>query len=150
MAEHPAVEFLTAALARAEGTAWAATPGPWEPEGDDPTDDEVYTVHDGEHGDLVGNPVAYVRSGMWAPDPGRTQANMQLIASHADPAAVLRRVAVDRQLLHGHKPVRGTAYTEYGLESMDKCALCDARNDANRPWPCRTVRLLAEGWGWVS
>ena len=37
----------------AEATAKTATAGPWEFEGDDPTDDEIYSVHDGIV-DLVG------------------------------------------------------------------------------------------------
>lgn len=142
------VVWLEAELARVGGLARAATPGPWEPKSDDPGDDEVYTVHDGEHGDLVGNPVAYVRSGMFRSDEGRMLANMRLIASCADPAAVLRRVAADRQILAEHA-------NDYG-----DCAACgrpsEERNErgyaffAEVEWPCRVVRLLAEAYGWAE
>jgi hypothetical protein len=40
------LDSLRAALDEAERRAKAADPGPWEFEGDDPTDDELYTVHD--------------------------------------------------------------------------------------------------------
>lgn len=83
---------ILAAIEETERIAQAATPGPWEPEGDDPTDDEVYTVHDGEHGDLVGDVVAYVRGG------GRQQSNMAHIARQ-DPKATLLRCAAARDLI---------------------------------------------------
>lgn len=92
MAELDIVVFLRARLDEREAVALAATPGPWEFEGDDPTDDEVYTVHDGEHGDLVGNVVAFARGG------DRQQPNTVHIADN-DPKFVLADVAAKRQIL---------------------------------------------------
>ena len=45
--------------------AGKATPGPWEFEGDDLTDDELFTVHEDDSGREVryGDTVAYVRGG---------------------------------------------------------------------------------------
>jgi hypothetical protein len=42
-----------------KAAAEAAAPGPWAHDGDD----DVYTVHHGEHGDLVGGTVAWARGG---------------------------------------------------------------------------------------
>ena len=121
------VTWLHVAMDAAQRDAEAATPGPWEPEGDDLTDDEVYTVHDGEHGDLVGNVVAYARGG-WGTDPGTQVTNIHHIARH-NPSAVLRRIAADRKLLD-----MLTGDVEYEAEPLAEDAL----------------RLLAEGYGWTE
>jgi hypothetical protein len=145
--QHPAVAFLVAAHTAAVADAVLGTPGPWEPEGDDPTDDQVMTVHDGEHDDLVGGTVAFVRSGIWGrPDEGRTAANMRLIAAHASPDAVLRRVEAERRILSEH------------AESNRDCVTCvtggwgwPVTSDCKpRRWPCATVLGLAAGWGWEA
>ena len=83
-------EFIEARLAEEETRAGAATPGPWEFEGDDPTDDELYTIHDGEHGDLVGEIVAFTR--------GRQVPNGKHMA-HWDPGRTVREIAAKRRLL---------------------------------------------------
>jgi hypothetical protein len=69
------------------------------------------------------------------------------IALHA-PAAVLRRVAADRQILAEHA-------NDYG-----DCAACGRPSEETNgrghhfheavPWPCRTVLLLAEAYGWTE
>lgn len=82
--------FLEARIREDEAAARAATPGPWEFEGDDPADDELFSVHDGEHGDLAGQPVAYTRH--------RQVANGQHIARH-DPSRTLRETAAKRELI---------------------------------------------------
>jgi Family of unknown function (DUF6221) len=84
------LEFLNARIGEDEAAAVQATPGPWEFEGDDPADDELYTVHDGAGGDLTGQTVAWTRH--------RQVANGQHIARH-DPARVLRDVAFRRKLI---------------------------------------------------
>lgn len=145
--EHPAVAHVRNAHRISEEHARKGTPGPWEPEGDDPTDDQVMTVHDGEHGDWVGGTVAFVRSGAWGrPEEGRTYANMCLIADHAAPEAVLRRVAAERGLLAEH------------AENWGHCTVCSeedydgAERAFRRPllWPCPTVLAVARGWGWTE
>jgi hypothetical protein len=61
-----------------------------------------------------------------------------------DPAAVLRRVAADRRILAGH------------VNAWGGCSTCtDRSNPDPRQWgiivyPCDTVRLMAEGWGWTA
>lgn len=134
------VAFLEGALERAEELARAATEGPWGPQGDW-SDDEVCTVLGGR-GDLVGHPVAYVRAehpGCLALDEAQTMANMRLIVSQADPIAVLRRVKADRVLLAEHAP--------YSIRPS-ACSSCGTAEEYPVLWPCRTVRLLAEAWGW--
>ncbi|MGW9031491.1 DUF6221 family protein [Streptomyces sp. NPDC055722] len=126
--------WLRAAMDAAQRDAEAATPGPWEPEGDDPTDDMVHTVHDGKHGDLVGKTVAHVRGG------NATAANMRHIARH-DPAAVLRRITADRKLLDLHQNVNGKCW---------ECGQGYELTDWGPDFPCTTVRLLAEGYGWTE
>lgn len=54
------VTWVRVQLDEDERVARAAKPGPWRYE-PDPCEDEVYSVHDGEHGDLVGDIVCYVR-----------------------------------------------------------------------------------------
>jgi hypothetical protein len=142
MTEHPAVAWLRQAHERAEGLAQAATPGPWEPKLSD--DDEVCTVL-GAGGGLVGYPVAYVRAevrGCWRLDEDRTRANARLIVLCADPAAALRRVGFEREIL-----------VEHSADGWGQCSRCqDEEPVANRgtalDWPCRTVLLLAKAWGW--
>lgn len=140
--QHPAVAHLTAALDRAETMARGATPGPWEAEGDDPTDDEVYTAHDGEHGDLYGQMVAFTRG------PG-SHANMLHIAAF-NPAVVLRMVTADRQLLAQHQPIRGAGYSPdgSGYIGMTACTTCGTHDEYGIPWPCPTVLNRAKAWGW--
>ena len=83
------VTFLNARLDEDEAAAKAATVGPWEFEGDDPTDDEIYSVHDGI-ADLVGVAVAFTRD--------RQVANGQHMARH-DPARTLREVEAKRAII---------------------------------------------------
>jgi hypothetical protein len=99
------VEFLRTRLDEDEQRAKAATPGPWMPEGDDDTDDEVWTAHDGEHGELVGDTVAYVRGGE------RMRANVAHIARH-DPARVLAEVDAKRRIIAECE--RTLAYEDHG------------------------------------
>jgi hypothetical protein len=123
------VAKVLAAIEAKEAKAGAATPGPWKAEGDDLTDDEVYSVHDGEHGDLVGDVVAYARG-----EHGRQVSNMVHIADN-DPVDVLRRCAKDREIVAEHSTPWTAAY---------EGTVCNVCLDG---WPCKTMRLLAEGYG---
>lgn len=68
-----------------------------------------------------------------------------------NPAAVLRRIAADRKQLAEH-PVH--VYEAFG----PRCKTCrggmvqmhSGPIEAGQPYPCTTVRLLAEGWGWTE
>lgn len=82
--------FLRERLSEDAAAAVAATPGPWEFEGDDLTDDELWTVHDGEHGDLVGQIIAFTRH--------RPVANGEHMARW-DPVRVVAEVEIWRRLL---------------------------------------------------
>ena len=68
-----------------------------------------------------------------------------------DPAAVLRRIAADRELLDLH--------ADDGYGECKTCSVPDGTVEVNgieyemlahAPAPCATVRLLAEGWGWTE
>jgi len=117
--------FLHATLDAAQAEAEAATKGPWEAEGDDPTDDTVYSVC--EDPDLVGHQVAFTRG-------PESYANMVHIASH-DPAATLRRIAADRKLIEVCEEVLAVDGWEYD----------DAPKLAEH-----VISNLAEGWGWMG
>ncbi|MGW2861935.1 DUF6221 family protein [Streptomyces sp. NPDC001205] len=154
--------WLRDAMDAAQRGAEAATPGPWAPKAADPGDDEVYTRHDGEHGDLVGDVVAYVRGQEFRRPSGQRLANMHLIATHADPDAVLCRIAADRKLLDDllaetHDVVEDCWYTcAAATEEADGGETCDD-NRRGKPCDCgrdarvtRRVQLLAEAWGWAE
>lgn len=82
------------------------------------------SVHALPHGDPVAvDPWGYMSDGVRAH-----------IARH-DPAAVLRRITADRQILSLHRP---------DSEDRPECVTCGPR------YPCRTVLALAEGYGWTG
>jgi hypothetical protein len=98
---------------------------------------------------------------------------MEHIAVH-DPATVLRRVAADRQILDEHQSQRHAKWR--GPGSWDPCELPGCRcvdvpegspeadlivgcgtcasghpyDAVVEHYPCRTVRLLAEAYGWTE
>lgn len=144
---------IFAAIEARERLARAATPGPWAPdEGEDPYDDEVYTVHDGEHGDLVGEVVAFARGG------DRQHAN-QLHIAHNNPDAVLRRCAADRRILglHEHEEMRFAAIARITSIPAEKspflaCIACGTRDEEgglmfDSKFYCATVRALGDSYG---
>lgn len=140
MSEHPAVEFLTAALARAERVARAVPRGPWHWERRSPP--ESFQSLEGP----AGLPVFHSQA-----KPG----NASWIELHPafdeflpEPEAVLRRVAAERQILVKHGLVNTTGYDAYGAASFDACGIC-GRNGYT-PGPCGTVLLLAQAWGWTE
>lgn len=60
------------------------------------------------------------------------------------PAAVLRRIAADRQLLDLHAlEYRERPERVLGEADDPFCAEC-----VGERYPCETLRLLAKGWGW--
>lgn len=130
MAEHPAVVFLRAELDRVEEHARAAGGG--ETEAVDYLWETKYlNVH---------QPDSVVQ---------QTTEFSAVLADHFalhGPAAVLRRVAADRQILAEHGLVEkdrpGFDVTEGKLIVCSTCW--------GEVWPCRTVRLLAEAWGWTE
>lgn len=98
----------------------------------------------------------------------------RFVASN-DPDVVLRRVAADRKILEIHSleeesiheftgdyeervdsEGRTTRYFPPGSITGSRrvgtrylCANCERSGD-NEPWPCATVRALAEGWGYTG
>ena len=134
-----AVAWLRAKIEGDKAAALAATPGPWEFE----DDDELFTVHDGEHGDLVGQPVAFTRH-LAGP-------NGVHMALH-DPRDVIADCAAKLAILDEHVP-----YECSDPEGL-RCKVC-ASGDAypsgaaiHKPWPCPTVVSLSRAYrhrdGW--
>lgn len=145
------VEFLTAALARAEETAKAASRyGEEWTEGGDGVylKDTNCSVAIGPYGcgldDGVGGHIAL-----------------------HDPASVLRRVAVERQILAEHQPTWSDGEPEFDYhheavisKETGRTRYIDVRNDkpvapywcrsCQAQAPCRTVLLLAQAWGWTE
>ena len=137
MSDEQAVAWLRQQIEGDKAAAEVATPGPWEFEGDDPTDDELYSVHDGEHGDLIGQTVAWTRD--------RQVANGQHMARH-DPQDVIADCEAKLAILDAH----GVDYTgEYGQAIPGECLTCITNRDPypesweGDTWPCPTLQLLA-------
>ncbi|GAB2696577.1 DUF6221 family protein [Kitasatospora kifunensis] len=127
MVEHPAVDFLRQAHSRAEGLARAAhsyklVAAPGSPSPDGWVVDEALCLL------KAGAPTA------------------EFIVGYG-PSTVLRRVGVERRILAEHKPVEAVGYDGYGVAVIDTCDLCGSQY---APYPCRTVLLLAAGWGWTE
>lgn len=131
--QHPAVTFLLAAHVKAEALAEAAScPEPgclcrsWQ---NLEMDGELRD--DRNAGTIAMIPRRLVRAH---------------IALH-DPAAVLARVAAERDILWEHTP---EAY------ELGRCAACVTNRIlgpglwVTDPWPCRTVLGLAAAWGWKA
>lgn len=147
-----AVEWLQAKLTQVEEAARAATPGPWFANAYDADWDG--TGHEASIGtqphackwpdaaaDIVGH--GYEGGGV------ERLADAQFIAA-SSPDVVLRRVAADRQILAEHAP-GGMAEERDETE----CRVCSGPTPGfSGSWPsatpCRTVLLLAEGWGWTA
>ena len=64
------------------------------------------------------------------------------------PAVVLRRIAADRKTLDLHAPIT----VEYDDNSPPTlaCRTCGSHFEYPTAWPCATLRLLAEGYGWTE
>lgn len=133
MAEHPAVAFLLAARQQAEAWAQAATPGPWTLD----LGDETILSESGT--------VARMRDWVRCMSNAQVEADMRLIAGMAEPDAVLRRIAAERELLAEHCNTNSgdcavCVVGQWGYPTHGGCSPAS--------WPCRTVLLLAKGWGW--
>ncbi|MFB8182615.1 DUF6221 family protein [Streptomyces sp. NPDC055966] len=144
------VTWLRAAMDEAERISKAAaTPGPWTAHKYTWGDDFEASIGTYDETNVVGH--GYEGGGVvWWTDAVFIAAN--------NPAAVLRRIAVDRQLLDDllteqHNVVEDPAYT---------CPAATAERDGGRnyhPGACncgrdervqRRVRLFAEGYGWTE
>ena len=143
--EEGPVAWLRAAILARKAAAEAATPGPWEFE----ADDEVFTVHDGEHGDLVGQTVAFTRH--------RAEANGEHIAMN-DPADILARCEAELAILGEHyilyRSDTSEKYEQYSIISppfppMDcGCVTCHyaSQGGVKGYGICRTVKYVASGY----
>ena len=135
------VAWLRAQVEARRAAAEAATPGPWEFEGDDPADDELFTVYDGVV-DLMGVTVAFTRD--------RQVANGQHMALN-DPVDVIARCEAELAILDQHQPV-SVAEGEFVVKRWQECQECGPNNDLSGVyavpgegesfWPCQTLRVL--------
>lgn len=127
--------FLSATLDAAQKTAEAARgdkDGAWRP------DDFPYPGS-GRIVDSNGDVVVYDEG-----SPNEDQA-AHIVAN--DPAAVLRRIAADRQLIELHAESDFPYNPDDGPGDYSWTARCDGcYEDA----PCTTLRVIAEGWGWTE
>jgi len=140
------VAWLRAQITARLDVARKATPGPWEFE----HDDEVFTVHDGEHGDLVGSTVAFTRH--WA------DVNGEHIALN-DPDDVIARCEAELAILDLHyilhRDDTNELYGEFSVtphpganRSDFGCVTCHYRGMGG-VWGkgyCLTVSILAKGY----
>lgn len=137
--------YLHATLDAAEAEAEAATKGPWEAR--PPTDDG-----DGWEIRAVVTPGREWRWVIGAESGGGVydEPDARHIARH-DPAAVLRRIQADRKLIAEHQSTVGW---DGGSSNGRVCATCaQDTQDGDRsgdPYPCATLRYLAEGWEWTG
>ncbi len=117
--------WLRAQIEARKALAEAATPVPWEPEGDDPTDDEVWIDVDGEEWRHV------ILRGP------QSHENMLHVAAN-DPRDVIAWCEAELLILGEHGPD-----DTFGPD--DVC--CSACGDVPQvAFPCRTVCLLASGY----
>jgi hypothetical protein len=145
MDEGKDVAWLRQVIEGDKAAAEAATPGPWAFEGDDPTDDDLYSVHEGEHGDLVGQTVAFTRD--------RQVENGEHMARH-DPQDALARCESDLALLDLHFPVAyEPPWQRPGWTECGECGPNDGSSEfvtvpaaGESFYPCQTVRLVASGY----
>ena len=117
--------WLTTAMDAAQQDAEAAAERAWSPRWD--YDDLVHEVRDLNNGNTLAD--------IYLPEIGAF-----VVAN--DPAAALRRIAADRKLIAEH--------AQYSLpdgSEIDECRVCGGSNEA---WPCPTLRILAEGYGWTE
>lgn len=115
------VAWLRAQVEARKALAEAATQVPWEPEGDDLTDDEVWIDVDGEQWRHV------ICRGP------QSHENMLHVALN-DPRDVIARCEAELAILDEHGPD-----DTFGPDDVCCCA-CGDRPQV--PFPCRTVRVL--------
>ena len=135
MDEGKDVAWLRQVIEGDKAAAEAATPGPWAFEGDDPTDDDLYSVHEGEHGDLVGQTVAFTRDRQV--ENGEHMARQNPLNVIADCEAKLAILAEHAQWGAGGPCKRCADWSTGGVFDIQG-VLC--------LWPCQTVRSLASAY----
>jgi hypothetical protein len=165
MTEHPAVAYLRNGLARAEALAQAATPGPWFAHTHDWNDHE-FAADIGTSPTPGPDQAANVVGHGWESGGVVEQHDADFIAANS-PDTVLRRVVKARELLtehagtwasgepeydyHHETAIGATGRTRYIEVASDEpidpymCTTCQQPG-----YPCRTVLLLAEAWGWEA
>ncbi|MDX2658327.1 DUF6221 family protein [Streptomyces scabiei] len=127
--------WLGSAIARRRAIAEAASPGPWE------------SVGIGDYGWTVS--VQRRDGGLETDDSDQGRADAEHVVANA-PESVLRRCDADRKLLEEHAPQQDGS----GFPDSLQCRTCSqSGGDGYQylvPFPCTTVRALAEGYGWAG
>ena len=101
--------------------------------------------------------VASATGDLWDCEGSDSLCMDETVAAHValnDPATALRHIAATRRLLELHKPKMfdfSTGYDEPGRRQM--CGHCYTADDqyfnVSGAWPCPTIELLAQGYGWT-
>jgi hypothetical protein len=136
VSEGELVAWLRLTILLDKSAAMAATPGPWEPEGDDPTDDQVMGSCDGHPSD--GWTLAHMRG-------PESHENMLHVAAN-DPQDTIARCEAELAILDEHRPELIDYRDGDGIERASReCIACEQSGTPDN-YPCRTVRLLASGY----
>jgi hypothetical protein len=142
--QHPAVVFLRQAHERAEKVARALPRGPWMWMGHwDPGGN--FQALEGPDG------IPVLRSRAQTGNSSKMEWHPAFDGLLPEPEAVLRRVTNERELLAEHADDEGSCQRCAGPEWASDDA--DGNREWSRspePWPCRTVLLLAQAWGWTA
>lgn len=127
-AQDPAA-WLRAAILERKTVAEAATCAPWEAEGDDPTDDEVWIDVDGQPWRMV------ILRGP------QSHENMLHVAAN-DPQDTIARCEAELAILVEHAPEWADYVDGDGIGRTNlQCKTCEPPGTPDN-YPCRTVRLL--------
>lgn len=139
------LDKLKAAIDESERIARAATAGPWR------VDDETYAeIIYGGTDDMT----SVVSGGRWGGEASvfdQTADALHIAAQN--PAVTLRMVAAHRKILDLHAPDEGCCAVCHGPEEMQEFYDRETEQETVEwisdpaPYPCDTVRALAEGYG---
>ena len=127
------VAWLRQTMDAAQADAEAATASPWhvsEHKYDEDFEAQIGSWPEGA--DIAGHG--------WEGGGVDTMATARHMVRH-QPAAVLRRIAAERELLTLHQNDAG---------KCDECSQGYELQDWGPDYPCTTVRLIAKAWGWTE
>jgi hypothetical protein len=161
MSEHPALAFLRQAHQQAEELVRVISHGGFAPQTwhVEPSRSQRWVQVISKSRAVNEPPEAAARMDDQPVMLVQTGRNGHLHVVLHDPAAVLHRVEAEREQLALHQPV---ACGEFTCDCHQCCAVCrwteEDEDGRERAWgeiplhvyPCRTVLLLAEAWGWAK
>jgi uncharacterized protein DUF6221 len=145
------VAWLRARLDEAEATARAAGE-PWDREGAGQWTSECQHSAWDDEDEPVHEYCTVVTGDIHIYDEGGHDEYQATHIAFWDPATVLRMVEADRRLLELHRDKGDSpGYTESGYGYIDHCcATCGVFGEYGVPWPCATIKIRAQAWGWIE